>query len=219
MHSWSVGTSALKCAKQQARDMLGLVYPDTVPSSNPGSWADVYEGCSYYGSRGKWRVGRRPCLPVCVWTPCWKVWRGRLCCRSCSDEPVSLSFFHLVSCFLFVITLSSSLSLSVRCPVASFYYCLPDLSGIKPKSYHTNTVNWYFVTFQFMSLSLPITVAARSEAWTVCPSPHQALGLSFPKATRSLEPISYRGALLSTLLHAAVYVYTQFAECTGTDCR
>jgi hypothetical protein len=51
-----------------------------------------------------------------------------------------------------------------------------------------------------------------------------------PKATRGLEPISYRGALLSTLLHtisyrgallstllhATVYVYTQFAECTGT---
>jgi hypothetical protein len=29
----------------------------------------------------------------------------------------------------------------------------------------------------------------------------------FPKATRGLEPISYRGALLSTLLHAAVYVF------------
>jgi hypothetical protein len=30
---------------------------------------------------------------------------------------------------------------------------------------------------------------------------------SFLKATRGLEPISYRGALLSTLLHAAEYVY------------
>jgi hypothetical protein len=39
---------------------------------------------------------------------------------------------------------------------------------------------------------------------------------SFPKATRGLVPISYRGALLSTLLHATVYVYTQFAECTST---
>jgi hypothetical protein len=29
----------------------------------------------------------------------------------------------------------------------------------------------------------------------------------FPKATRGLEPISYRGALLSTLLHATVYVF------------
>jgi hypothetical protein len=36
--------------------------------------------------------------------------------------------------------------------------------------------------------------------------------------TRGLEPISYRGALLSTLLHATVYVITQFAECTGTYC-
>jgi hypothetical protein len=35
--------------------------------------------------------------------------------------------------------------------------------------------------------------------------------------TRGLEPISYRGALLSTLLHATVHVYTQFAECTGTE--
>jgi hypothetical protein len=36
---------------------------------------------------------------------------------------------------------------------------------------------------------------------------------------RGLEPISYRGELLSTLLHATVYVFTQFAECTGTDCK
>jgi hypothetical protein len=34
---------------------------------------------------------------------------------------------------------------------------------------------------------------------------------SSPKATRGLEPISCRGALLSTLL--------QFAECSGTDCK
>jgi hypothetical protein len=39
------------------------------------------------------------------------------------------------------------------------------------------------------------------------------------KATRGLEPISYRGVLLSTLLHATVYVFTQFAECTNTDCK
>jgi hypothetical protein len=32
-----------------------------------------------------------------------------------------------------------------------------------------------------------------------------------------LHAISYRGALLSTLLHATVYDYTQFAECTDTD--
>jgi hypothetical protein len=38
-----------------------------------------------------------------------------------------------------------------------------------------------------------------------------------PKGTRDFEPISYREAPLSTLLHATVYVYTQFAECTGTD--
>jgi hypothetical protein len=29
----------------------------------------------------------------------------------------------------------------------------------------------------------------------------------FPKATRGLEPISYRGVLLSTLLHSTVYVF------------
>jgi hypothetical protein len=73
-----------------------------------------------------------------------------------------------------------------------------------------------------------------------------SLQVSFPKATRGLAPISYRGALLSTLLHAisyrgallstllhaisyrgallstllhaTVYVYIQFAECSGTDC-
>jgi hypothetical protein len=30
---------------------------------------------------------------------------------------------------------------------------------------------------------------------------------STPKATRGLESISYRGALLSTLLHATVYMF------------
>jgi hypothetical protein len=39
------------------------------------------------------------------------------------------------------------------------------------------------------------------------------------EATRGREPISYRGALLSTLLHATVYVFIQSAECTGTDCK
>jgi hypothetical protein len=34
---------------------------------------------------------------------------------------------------------------------------------------------------------------------------------------RGLEHFSYKGALLSILLHATVYVYTQFAECTGTE--
>jgi hypothetical protein len=40
-----------------------------------------------------------------------------------------------------------------------------------------------------------------------------------PKATRGIEPVSYRGALLSTLLHVILYVVTQFAECSGTDCK
>jgi hypothetical protein len=29
----------------------------------------------------------------------------------------------------------------------------------------------------------------------------------------------YSGVLLSTLLHATAYVYAEFAECTGTDCK
>jgi hypothetical protein len=41
----------------------------------------------------------------------------------------------------------------------------------------------------------------------------------FPKATRGLEPISYREALLSSLLYAIVYIFTQSAECTGIDCK
>jgi hypothetical protein len=40
----------------------------------------------------------------------------------------------------------------------------------------------------------------------------------FPKATRGFEPISYT-ALLSALLHDTVYVFTQFDECTSTDCK
>jgi hypothetical protein len=34
-------------------------------------------------------------------------------------------------------------------------------------------------------------------------------------SSRELELVSYRGSPLSTLLHATVYVYTQFAECTS----
>jgi hypothetical protein len=33
------------------------------------------------------------------------------------------------------------------------------------------------------------------------------LEVLFPKATTDLEPISYRAALLSTLLHATVYMF------------
>jgi hypothetical protein len=40
------------------------------------------------------------------------------------------------------------------------------------------------------------------------------------EATRGLESVSYIGELLSTLLHTLVYVvFTQFAECTGIDCK
>jgi hypothetical protein len=35
----------------------------------------------------------------------------------------------------------------------------------------------------------------------------------------TLVPYIYRGALLSTLLHAIVYVFTQFVACTSTDCK
>jgi hypothetical protein len=37
----------------------------------------------------------------------------------------------------------------------------------------------------------------------------------FPEARRGLERIGYRGALLSALLRATVYVFTQFAKYTG----
>jgi hypothetical protein len=40
-----------------------------------------------------------------------------------------------------------------------------------------------------------------------------------PQATTGLVPISKRRALLSTLLHAAVEIFTQFSECIGTDCK
>jgi hypothetical protein len=43
------------------------------------------------------------------------------------------------------------------------------------------------------------------------------LVVSSPVVTTGLEPVSYIGALLSPLVHAIVYVFTQFAECTGTD--
>jgi hypothetical protein len=33
------------------------------------------------------------------------------------------------------------------------------------------------------------------------------LSVLFPKATRGLEPISYSGVLLTTLLHATVYMF------------
>jgi hypothetical protein len=47
----------------------------------------------------------------------------------------------------------------------------------------------------------------------------KALKIYLPKSIRGFEPISYRGALLSTFLHATVYVLTQSAECTSTDCK
>jgi hypothetical protein len=42
--------------------------------------------------------------------------------------------------------------------------------------------------------------------------------VSFPQATTGLVPISHRGVLLSTLVHSNLWIFTQFAECTGTDC-
>jgi hypothetical protein len=55
----------------------------------------------------------------------------------------------------------------------------------------------------------------------------------FPRITTGFEIVSYRGALLSTLLHVisyrgallntllrvTVYVFTEFSECTGTACK
>jgi hypothetical protein len=45
--------------------------------------------------------------------------------------------------------------------------------------------------------------------------PTQHSLFSYLLATGDPEPISYGGVLLSSLLHATVYVFTQFAECTG----
>jgi hypothetical protein len=38
----------------------------------------------------------------------------------------------------------------------------------------------------------------------------------FPKATRGFEPIKLQR---SATEHATVHVFTQFAKCTGTDCK
>jgi hypothetical protein len=40
-----------------------------------------------------------------------------------------------------------------------------------------------------------------------------------PQATTGLVPISYRRALLSTLLHVTVYIFTQFSESVCTGCK
>jgi hypothetical protein len=48
---------------------------------------------------------------------------------------------------------------------------------------------------------------------------HMSSFILDPKATRGLEPISYTGVQVSTLLHAIAYVFTQFAEWTSTDCK
>jgi hypothetical protein len=60
---------------------------------------------------------------------------------------------------------------------------------------------------------------AKWSAYQICLSGFLRFGLeaSFPKATRGLEPISYRGALLGTLLHAIICVFTQFAEYTSNN--
>jgi hypothetical protein len=39
------------------------------------------------------------------------------------------------------------------------------------------------------------------------------------KLQQDLMPISYGRWLLSTPLHATVYIFTQFAEYTSTDCK
>jgi hypothetical protein len=39
------------------------------------------------------------------------------------------------------------------------------------------------------------------------------------KSQEVSDPIKYRRVLVSTLLHAFIYDFTTFAECTGTDCK
>jgi hypothetical protein len=41
----------------------------------------------------------------------------------------------------------------------------------------------------------------------------------YPQAVPGLVPISYITALLSPFLHAIVYIFTKFSECTCTDCE
>jgi hypothetical protein len=90
------------------------------------------------GESGVLAEGLPACLAVCE-RPAEK------CDEDASAvDPVQTSasrFLFFTSCPVFsLVLLSPPLSLSVRCPVAmaSFYYCLPELPGIKPKSYHTN---------------------------------------------------------------------------------
>jgi hypothetical protein len=47
---------------------------------------------------------------------------------------------------------------------------------------------------------------------------HVGQSSCFPQATTGLIPIIYRRALLNTLLHAVVYIFTQVAECTLVSC-
>jgi hypothetical protein len=63
---------------------------------------------------------------------------------------------------------------------------------------------FYFVTFKLLpAIIIIIIIIINIIALTLL--------ILFRKATRDLEPFSYRGALLSTLLHANVHVFTQFA--------
>jgi hypothetical protein len=59
--------------------------------------------------------------------------------------------------------------------------------------------------------AVPRNIVSRSLFIYFCYSymfrPLLAILFLFPKSARGFEPISYRGALLSTLLHATVYVF------------
>jgi hypothetical protein len=59
--------------------------------------------------------------------------------------------------------------------------------------------NLYFIRHELIKKITPLWVSAYSS--------RSCFIMPIPKATRGLEPISYSGALLSTLLHATVCVY------------
>jgi hypothetical protein len=63
------------------------------------------------------------------------------------------------------------------------------------------------VPFPLGSLTVPVQEPQQLLANSHTTTTFWRIILGFPKATRGFEPISYRGALLSTLLHAPVYMF------------
>jgi hypothetical protein len=77
---------------------------------------------------------------------------------------------------------------------------------------------WLFTRLAFFTLKIKMVRSSETSAnfyQTSCRHTPQDNAIY----TTGLEPIGYRVALLSTLLHATVYVYTQFAEYTSKDCK